>query len=120
MSKIEKFEDLICWEKSRELVNDIYKLTKIDFFQKDYSLVDQIRRASVSIMLNISEGFALRTNKEFSRHLFIAHGSVAEVQSILYIALDLDYINIDTFNSLYNKCNEISKIISGLIKSINK
>lgn len=118
MSKIEKFEDLICWQKTREIVKDIYKITKIDYFQKDYPLVDQIRRASVSTMLNISEGFALRTNKEFCKHLFIAHGLIAEVQSILYIALDLNYINIDSFNSLYEKCSEISKIISGLIKSI--
>jgi len=119
MSKIEKFEDLICWQKARELIKDIYNLSEPNNFRKDYSLIDQIRRASVSVMLNISEGFALRTNKEFKRHLFIAHGSIAEVQSVLYIAEDLKYIDNETFKKYYEKCNEISKIISGLIKSIN-
>jgi four helix bundle protein len=119
MSKIEKFEDLICWQKARELVKGIYKLAEPDKFKKDYSLIDQIRRASVSIMLNISEGFALRTSKEFKRHLFLAHGSVAEVQSVLYIAKDLNYIDSENFRKYYDNCTEISKILSGLIKSIN-
>jgi four helix bundle protein len=119
MSKIEKFEDLICWQKARELVKEIYKLTDSSNFKRDYSLIDQIRRASVSIMLNISEGFALRTSKEFKKHLYIAHGSAAEVQSVLYIAEDLNYIDNEIFTKYYEKCTEISKIISGLIKSIN-
>jgi four helix bundle protein len=70
-------------------------------------------------MLNIAEGFALRTHKEFKKFLYISHGSVAEVQSILYIAMDQNYINDEKFKNLYNKCNEISKIISGLIKSLD-
>jgi len=119
MSKIEKFEDLICWQKARELVKDIYKLTGTTNYKKDYPLIDQIRRASVSVMLNIAEGFALRTSKEFRKHLFIAHGSIAEVQSVLYISKDLNYIEIEDFKEYYERCNEISKIISGLIKSIN-
>ncbi|MFA5405593.1 MAG: four helix bundle protein [Ignavibacteria bacterium] len=117
MSKIEKFEDLICWQKARILVKEIYTLSRC--FKNDFSLMDQIKRASVSVMSNISEGFALRTHKEFKKFLYISHGSLAEVQSILYVAFDLNYITTDTFNEFYNKCNEISKIISGLIKSLN-
>lgn len=119
MSKIEKFEDLICWQKARVLVKEIYNLTSTINFKRDYSLIDQIRRVSVSVMLNIAEGFALRTSKEFRKHLFISHGSIAEIQSILYIALDLNYIEYDEFMKYYENCNEISKIISDLIKSIN-
>lgn len=117
MSKIEKFEDLICWQNARELVKDIYIISRS--FKNDFSLMDHVKRASSSIMLNIAEGFALRTHKEFKKFLYISHGSVAEVQSILYIAMDQNYINDEKFKNLYNKCNEISKIISGLIKSLD-
>lgn len=119
MSKIEKFEDLICWEKSRIVVKDVYEITSKDLFSKDFGLRDQIRRASVSTMLNIAEGFGRKSHKEFKHFLFISHGSIAEVQSALYIGLDMNYITEDTFEDLYNKCTEISKIISGLIKSLN-
>jgi four helix bundle protein len=118
MSRIEKFEDLICWQKSRILVREIYEITFRSSFCKDFALRDQIRRASLSIMLNIAEGFGRRTHKEFKQFLFIAHGSIAEVQSCLYVASDLTYIQNDIFESLYDKCTEISKIISGLIKSL--
>lgn len=117
MSKIEKFEDLICWQKARELVKEIYKVSRS--FKNDFSLIDQAKRASASVMLNIAEGFALRTHKEFKKFLFVSHGSVADVQSVLYIALDQNYIDDEKFKNLYNKCNEISKIISGLIKSLD-
>jgi four helix bundle protein len=117
MAKINKFEDLICWQKSRVLVKEIYILS--EKFGKDFSLKDQIRRASVSVMLNISEGFALRTHKEFKKFLYTSHGSLAEIQSVLYIALDLNYIDEGVFNEYYLKCSEISRIISGLIKSLN-
>jgi len=119
MAKIEKFEDLICWQKSRSFVREIYNTTSGDNFRKDFALKDQTRRASISVMLNIAEGFGRRTRKEFKYFLFISHGSVAEVQSCLYIANDLEYISKDLFNKLYGDANEISKIISGLIKSLN-
>lgn len=120
MGKIEKFEDLICWQKARELVKKIYKLTNSDRISKDFVLKDQIRRAGISIMLNISEGFARRTNKDFSKFLYIAHGSTAEVQSVLYVAKDLGYIKESEFEELYNDANEISKIISGLLKKLRE
>ena len=81
-------------------------------------LKTQLRRAVLSVLLNISEGFGRRSHKEFKLFLFIAHGSVAEVQSCLYVALDLEYFSQEVFTDLYEKSNEISKIISGLIKSL--
>ena len=118
MGKIEKFEDLICWQKARLLVKEIYNLTSQEPFCKDFTLKDQIRRSVLSIMLNISEGFGRKSHKEFKHFLFIAHGSVAETQSCLYIAVDLNYIQKNVFKGLYDKSTEISKIISGLIKSL--
>ena len=119
MSKIQKFEDLICWQKSRLIVKDIYKITSVDIFKKDFALKEQIRRASISIVLNIAEGFARKSHKEFTRFLFMSHGSVSEVQAALYLALDLNYLSQEKFQKIYNDCNEISRIISGLIKSLS-
>ncbi len=118
MSKIKRFEDLICWQKSRVLIKSIYEFFNTDKIKYDYGLRDQIRRAAVSIMLNIAEGFGRRTHKEFKAFLFIAHGSVSELQSSLYILSDLNYIDKVKFDEFYCKCEEISKIISGLIKKL--
>lgn len=101
MGKIEKFEDIQAWQKARELTKQVYKVTKNIQFAKDFSLKDQIRRAVVSIMANIAEGFARRTNKEFINFLTIAHGSAAELQSHFYVALDQGYISEKDFQSLY-------------------
>ncbi len=116
MGKFEKFEEILAWQKGRELVGDVYEVTAGSNFPRDFGLRDHIRRASVSIMLNIAEGFARRTNKEFSQFLFIAHGSVAEVQSALCIALDQKYISRESFEKLYSHCSEVPRMISGLIK----
>ncbi|MGH2575902.1 MAG: four helix bundle protein [Ignavibacteria bacterium] len=118
MARINRFEDLICWQKARLITRDIYKITLNGSFSKDYSLKDQIRRASNSVMLNIAEGFCRKSHKEFKHFLFVAHGSIGEIQSALYIALDQVYISNEVFQNIYNKCEENSKIISGLIKSL--
>jgi four helix bundle protein len=118
VAKIDRFEDIIAWQKARVMVNDIYRVTNDGKFSRDYALRDQLRRAAISVMLNIAEGFARRTDKEFARFLFIAHGSVAEVQSGLYIALDQQYLTEKAFETLYARSNEVSKIISGLIKAL--
>ena len=120
MTKIERFEDIEAWKKTRILVGGIYQVTSDGRFTRDFGLRDQIRRASISIMLNIAEGFARRTDKEFAQFLFVAHGSLAEVQSALYIALDQKYLEKEAFNTLYDQCNEISRMISGLIKYLRK
>ena len=84
MGKIERFEDIEAWKNARTLVGGVYEVTNNGKFFKDYALRDQIRRAAISIMLNIAEEFARHTDKEFSQFLFVAHGSLAEVQSALY------------------------------------
>ncbi len=92
----------------------IYKITSDGNFSKDYGLRDQIRRASVSIMANIAEGHGRWTNIEFANFLNIARGSVAEVQSHLYIALGLNYISQENFDEIYQKLTEISRMTLSL------
>jgi len=115
VAKIERFEDIEAWKKARVLVRDIYNICNIDQYKRDYNLVDQTRRAAVSIMANIAEGFARRTKKEFINFLGIAHASAAELQSHLYVALDQNYISDEEFNLLYKMTEEVSKMIQGFI-----
>lgn len=111
--KIEKFEDIIAWQKARELTIAIYIQLKNC---RDFGLKDQIQRASVSIMNNIAEGFERRTNKELINFLYIAKGSCGEVRSMLYLTLQFGYINKEQFEKNYDLSVEISKLLSGFIK----
>ena len=120
MAKIERFEDIQAWQSSRELAKEIYSVTKDGRFARDFGLRDQVRRAAVSIMLNIAEGFARKTNKEFSQFLTVAHGSAAEVQSALYVALDQGYISQRQFDDLYKMTDQISKMIMGFSSYLRK
>lgn len=113
--KIEKFEEIISWQKAKELNIKIYKIF-LDC--KDFSFKNQIERASISIMNNIAEGFERRTNKELINFLYIAKGSCGELRSMLYVATELDYISKKDFDFTYNISIEISKLISGLIKTL--
>ncbi len=113
--KIEKFEDIIDWQKSKLLSKSIYGHFRNN---KDYGFKDQIQRASVSIMNNIAEGFERKGDKELSHFLFIAKGSCGEVRSMLYLALELKYISENDFQNMYNETIEISKILSGFIKTL--
>jgi four helix bundle protein len=112
---IEKFEDILAWQKAKQLTVHAYRLFRNN---RDFGFKDQIQRAVISIMNNIAEGFERRGDKELRNFLFIAKGSCAEVRSMLYIAFDLGYINKDDFNVLYNLTVEISKMLSGFIKSL--
>jgi four helix bundle protein len=116
MPTIRRFEDVEAWKKTRILVNEIYQLTKDEKFLKDFNLRGQIKRAVVSIMLNIAEGFARKTNREFKQFLVQAHGSAAEVQSALYIALDQKYISDVEFNRIYTMTSEVSRMVMSLSK----
>ncbi|MDY6854425.1 MAG: four helix bundle protein [Thermodesulfobacteriota bacterium] len=118
--KIEKFEDIKAWQIARELVREVYKITNKDKFAKDFGLKDQIRRASVSIMSNISEGCERGSDKEFNQFLNYARGSAAEVKSQLYIALDLEHIDEFVFKKMHDKCTDISKLIMGFINYLKK
>jgi len=119
MAKIERFEDIQGWQKGRILVRGIYGVTEQTGFARDFGLKDQIRRSAVSVVSNIAEGFARRTNREFIQFLYISHGSVAEVEAQLYVALDLGYIAEPKFKELYDLCYEISKLIMGFIKYLS-
>lgn len=109
------FEELPVWQKARELVNYVYKLTKTDAFSRDFSLVDQIRRASASVMSNIAEGFERGSNAEFIHFLYISKGSAGETRTQLYIALDQGYISKEEFKRGFDLCRDISGQLSGLI-----
>jgi four helix bundle protein len=114
VTRFSRFEDILAWTKARELTREIYLITRGPKFRQDFGLIDQVRRASLSIMLNIAEGFARRTDLEFRRFLFIANGSTAEVQSALYVALDQQYVSHAEFQHIYEQCGEIRRMINGL------
>ncbi len=118
--KIEKFEDLIAWQKARMLTLEIYKITRHDNFAKDFGLRNQIQRAAVSIMSNIAEGFERGNPREFHQFLSIAKASCAEVRSQLYVALDVNYLDNERFSSLLDLAKETGKIIGGLRVSVEK
>jgi len=115
MAKINNFEDILAWQKARELNKEIYKISNNELFNRDFGLKDQIRRASVSVSSNIAEGFERNGSKEFKQFLYIAKGSAGEVRAQLYIALDLGYIKNEEFELINSLVTETSKMISGLI-----
>ncbi len=115
MSTIKSFEELVCWQKARVLNIEIYKVSNSGNFVRDFGLRDQIRRASISILSNIAEGFERNGNKEFLQFLSIAKASSAEVRAQLYVALDLNYIDKSQFDTIFHLVTETSKLIGGLM-----
>ena len=113
--KIEKFEEIIAWQKAKMMTLKLYSLFKDS---RDFSFRDQICRASVSVMNNIAEGFERKSDSEFKHFLFIAKGSCGEVRSMLNLAIELKYINHEEYLYLLDLSNEVSKMISGLIKTL--
>ena len=116
MARIEKFEDIEAWQKARELTREIYRVTNRGDFAKDFGLRDQIRRASVSIMSNIAEGFGRGGNREFVQFLSMAKGSVSEVQAQLYVAVDVGYLTKAQFQQLYSLSQSTGNLIGGFIR----
>lgn len=115
MATIERFEDIKAWQKAKELTLFVYVLFGKS---RDFKFRDQIQSAAVSIMNNIAEGFERKGNKELGRFLYIAKGSSGEVRSMLYLAVELKHISPIDFKKAYNLSLEISKILSGFIKSL--
>ena len=116
MATFTKFEDIESWQKGRELTRRVYKVSTKPRFARDFGLRDQIRRASVSIMSNIAEGFDRSGRAEFIQFLATAKGSAAEVKCQLYVALDQTYIDEAEFNDLSTLAEETSRMIGGLMK----
>src|SRR4051794_24267336 len=109
MAKFDSFEEMLSWQKARTLTKSIYDSTASGMFARDFGLSDQIRRAAVSILSNIAEGFERGGNKEFIQFLYIAKGSCGEVRAQLYIALDQHYLSEAQFLELSNHVIEISQ-----------
>ena len=120
MNKIKSFTQLTTWQMGHTLVLEIYKITFKFPKQETYSLVDQMRRAVVSITSNIAEGFSRRTSKEKVQFYYMALGSLTELQNQILVAKDVGYINKESFKKLASRTTEVSKLINGLIKSIKK
>ena len=118
-TRIEKFEDFIAWQKARSLTREIYKITNLPV-SRDFGLKDQIRRAAVSIMSNIAEGFERGRPSEFHQFLSIAKGSCAELRSQLYIAPDVEYIPQTRFRELMSIAEEVGQVVGGLRLSVEK
>ena len=119
-SRIEEFEDLIAWQKARELTREVYRVTRQGWFSKDYGLSGQIQRAAVSIMSNIAEGFERGNPREFHQFLSVAKASCAEVRSQLYVALDVGYLDEASFQELMRLAKEAGKVIGGLRVSVER
>lgn len=120
MTMISRFEDIQAWQEARKLVKMIYKLTEVGKFAKDYGLRDQIQRASVSAMTNIAEGFDCESKAEFARFLGIARRSAVEVQSLLYTAFDIEYINEPQLKEHYEQARKTKALIGGFKRSLTK
>jgi len=116
MGKFKNFEEIVAWQKAYEVTLEVYRVTSDGSFSKDFGLKDQIRRASVSVMANIAEGHGRRTNSEFANFLNLARGSAAEVQSHLYVAVGLNYLDREKFDELYSSLDQISKMTLSLAR----
>ena len=115
-----RFEEIQAWQKARELVKEVYLICSRTPLSRDFGLKDQICRAAVSSMSNIAEGFARSSNKDFAHFMDIAKGSVLEVQSLLYVALDIGYIEREEFHRLYQLAESTAALIGGFASHLRK
>ena len=118
--RIERFEDFIAWQKARKLTAAIYRVTSEGTFARDFGLKDQIRRAAVSSMSNLAEGFERGRPAEFHQFLSVAKGSCAEVRTQLYVALDVGYLSLPIFEALMTQATEVGQILGGLRLSVER
>src|SRR6266849_6784408 len=120
MASIKRFEEILAWQKAKDLVREIYLVCSDGRFSRDFGLRDQICRAAVSSMSNIAEGFGRRSGKDFAHFLDVARGSALEVQSLLYVARDLNYIKEDDFDRLYRLAEETISLIGGFTSYLRR
>jgi four helix bundle protein len=110
--KIDRFEDLECRQEARNIVNGVYTICRVTGLKSDFSLLDQIRKAAISLMANIAEGFSRKGKREFAQFLFTAKASAAELQSHLYVALAQKYIAKTEFKGLYEDLDKVQRKVS--------
>jgi len=120
MNRIQRFEDLVAWQLARELTKSLHATTRAAGFSRDFALVDQMRRAAVSIMSNIAEGFERESEADRLRFYMIAKGSCAELRSQLYVAFDAGYLGQGEFGSSLAKAEEVARVIGGLRLAIRR
>ena len=120
MAKIEKFEDIEAWRSARDVAKLVYGITNIEPMCKDFALCNQIRRASISVLSNIAEGFERNGNREFIQFLSVAKGSCGEVRAQLYVALDQGYVSEIAFKDISQKLLETSRLIAGFMKYLQQ
>jgi four helix bundle protein len=117
---VKRFEELIAWQKARELTRDVFALTDQPALARKYGLIDQIERDSVSIMSNVAEGFERGSAAEFHQFLFVAKASCAEVRSLLYVLLDAGYVDETVFVRMRTQADEVGKVIGGLRAAVGR
>jgi four helix bundle protein len=120
MAKVKKFEEIESWKKARSLTKQVYEATLTGPFARDFGLRDQIRRAAVSILSNIAEGFERGGDKEFLQFLSIAKGSSGELRAQLYVALDQRYISNERFEQLSAEATKVSQLIAGFMRYLKQ
>lgn len=120
MGRIERFEDIGAWQRARDLTREVYRLSNRGSFAKDFALRDQLRRAAVSIMANIAEGYERGGDREFQQFLSTAKASAAEVRSHLYVALDPQFLTEAEFIDLKSNTEQIARMISNFIRYLKQ
>ena len=120
MAVIQRFEEIRAWQEARKLTQQVYAITRVGDLSKDFGLRDQLQRAAVSVMTNIAEGFDNESKPEFARFLSISRRSAVEVQSLLYTALDVGYIDQTTFEEIYEQARKAKALIGGFRASLHK
>ena len=120
MATIKRFEEMLCWQAARDLVNLVYQLSKNDRFKRDFDLVSQIRRSAVSSMANMAEGFHRNSKKDFIKFLDYARASVAETVSHCYVAFDQGYISESELKDLLRQADAVWKSTNGFMTYLKR
>ena len=120
MSSVRQFEDLHIYQHARELTRKVYEFTRNRNWKQDLELASQIRRAAISVMSNIAEGFERGTKLDFSRFLYMAKGSCGEVRAQLTVAFDQRYMNQSQHEELVGRCRQISAMLNNLIVHLER
>ncbi len=120
MASVTRFEELVAWQKARDLTRDVYRATQQGRFAKDFGLSGQIQRAATSVMSNVAEGFERGSRAEFHQFVSVAKGSCAEVRSQLYVARDIGYLSEPEFLGLLAQAEELTKILAGLRSALQR